>query len=120
MSDTRSLQLPFKACKQTGTSLSNSRWTAGIFFVLGLCYPETKGTFATQGFCFSPHSLYCDGTNNQAPSGPCEPGYFCTGGAKSALQQVVMEGHYSLTGAFKPEPCPLGSFQPVSMLVYNV
>nr|XP_038023610.1 multiple epidermal growth factor-like domains protein 10 isoform X2 [Anas platyrhynchos] len=59
-----------------------------------------------------PPGLYCDGTNSQAPSGPCEPGYFCTGGAKSALQQMVMEGHYSLTGAVRPEPCPLGSFQP--------
>lgn len=69
---------------------------------------------------FSTHSLYCDGTNSQAPSGPCEPGYFCTGGAKSALQQMVMEGHYSLTGAFRPEPCPLGSFQPVSTLEFTV
>lgn len=25
-----------------------------------------------------------------------------------------MEGHYSLAGAFKAEPCPLGTFQPVS------
>ncbi|NWV58990.1 WBC30 protein, partial [Malurus elegans] len=48
----------------------------------------------------------------QAPSGPCEPGYFCTGGAKNALQQEVMEGHYSSAGAFKAEPCPPGSFQP--------
>ncbi|NWR34327.1 WBC30 protein, partial [Tachuris rubrigastra] len=54
----------------------------------------------------------------QTPSGPCEPGYFCTGGAKNPLQQVVMEGHYSSAGAFQPEPCPLGSFQPVSMLVF--
>lgn len=70
---------------------------------------------------FSPtHSLYCDGTNSQAPSGPCEPGYLCTGGAKSALQQMVMEGHYSLTGAFRLEPCPLGSFQPVSTLEFTV
>lgn len=69
------------------------------------CYPR--------GF-FPQFSLYCAGTNNQAPSGPCEPGYFCTGGAKNALQHVVVEGHYSLAGAFKPEPCPLGTFQPMS------
>lgn len=70
-------------------------------------------------FIFLPttQSLYCDGTNTRAPSGPCEPGYYCTGGAKSALQHVVMEGHYSSAGAFKPEPCPLGSFQPVSIKV---
>lgn len=65
-------------------------------------------------FFFLQLSLYCDGTNSQTPSGPCQPGYFCTGGAKSALQHDVMEGHYSLAGAFKPEPCPLGTFQPVS------
>ncbi|PKU33190.1 zonadhesin-like isoform x4 [Limosa lapponica baueri] len=75
-------------------------------------YSNVSGLRSLQECLDCPPGLYCDGTNNQAPSGPCEPGYFCTGGAKSALQQVVMEGHYSLTGAFKPEPCPLGSFQP--------
>ncbi|CAM9824345.1 unnamed protein product [Bubo scandiacus] len=75
-------------------------------------YSNVSGLRSLRECLDCPPGLYCDGTNNQAPSGPCEPGYFCTGGAKSALQQVVMEGHYSLTGAFKPEPCPLGSFQP--------
>lgn len=120
-----------------GSGASRSAWIAH----LGECHPGLKanrsqvpkipGTFLywgcavqwkkkkkkalllSKGF-FSQFSLYCAGTNNQAPSGPCEPGYFCTGGAKNALQHVVVEGHYSLAGAFKPEPCPLGTFQPVS------
>ncbi|KAM7082943.1 uncharacterized protein J5F26_014046 [Ciconia maguari] len=75
-------------------------------------YSNVSGLRSIRECLDCPPGLYCDGTNNQAPSGPCKPGYFCTGGARSALQQVVMEGHYSLTGAFKPEPCPLGSFQP--------
>ncbi|KAL2295830.1 hypothetical protein Nmel_017354, partial [Mimus melanotis] len=80
------------------------------------CPPGTfsniSGLRSLQECLDCPPGLYCDGTNNQAPSGLCEPGYFCTGGAKSALQYVVMEGHYSSAGAFKPEPCPLGTFQP--------
>ncbi|XP_039940848.1 multiple epidermal growth factor-like domains protein 6 [Hirundo rustica] len=75
-------------------------------------FSNTSGLRNLQECLDCPPGLYCDGTNNQAPSGPCAPGYFCTGGAKSALQHEVMEGHYSLAGAFKPEPCPLGTFQP--------
>ncbi|XP_031989756.1 SCO-spondin-like isoform X5 [Corvus moneduloides] len=80
------------------------------------CPPGTfsniSGLRSLQECLDCPPGLYCAGTNNQAPSGPCEPGYFCTGGAKSALQHVVVKGHYSLAGAFKQEPCPLGTFQP--------
>ncbi|XP_040546472.1 zonadhesin-like isoform X6 [Gallus gallus] len=80
------------------------------------CPPGTYSNVSglrSLGQCLDcPPGLYCDGTNTRAPSGPCEPGYYCTGGAKSALQHVVMEGHYSSAGAFKPEPCPPGSFQP--------
>ncbi|XP_032305021.1 zonadhesin-like isoform X2 [Coturnix japonica] len=80
------------------------------------CPPGTYSNVSglrSLGQCLDcPPGLYCDGTNTQAPSGPCEPGYYCTGGAKSALQHVVMEGRYSSAGAFKPELCPLGSFQP--------
>ncbi|XP_021231890.1 zonadhesin-like isoform X5 [Numida meleagris] len=75
-------------------------------------YSNVSGLRSLHQCLDCPPGLYCHGANTQAPSGPCEPGYYCTGGAKSALQQMVMEGHYSSAGAFKPEPCPLGSFQP--------
>lgn len=58
--------------------------------------------------------LYCDGTDTQAPTGPCKPGYFCPGAAKTATQMMAKEGYYAPEGAFQPEPCPPGSFQPVS------
>ncbi|KAG8141531.1 hypothetical protein E2320_007142, partial [Naja naja] len=48
-----------------------------------------------------------------APSGPCKPGYFCTGSARTATQMMAKEGHYALEGAFQPEPCPPGTFQPI-------
>ncbi|CAM4687297.1 unnamed protein product, partial [Caretta caretta] len=76
-------------------------------------YSNVSGLKSLKQCLDCPPGLYCDGTNSQAPTGPCKPGYFCTGAAKTALQHVAMEGHYSLAGAFRPEPCPLGSFQPV-------
>ncbi|KYO38996.1 hypothetical protein Y1Q_0022586 [Alligator mississippiensis] len=75
-------------------------------------YSNASGLSSLKQCLDCPPGLYCDGTNSQAPTGPCKPGYFCTGAAKTALQQVAMEGHYTLAGAFRPEPCPLGSFQP--------
>lgn len=63
---------------------------------------------------FSNTRLYCDGTNSQSPTGPCKPGYFCIGAAKTAIQKMAKVGHYTRSGAFQPEPCPPGSFQPVS------
>ncbi|XP_039352866.1 signal peptide, CUB and EGF-like domain-containing protein 3 [Mauremys reevesii] len=76
-------------------------------------YSNVSGLRSLKQCLDCPPGLYCDGTNSQAPTGPCKPGYFCTGAAKTALQHVAMEGHYSLAGAFRPEPCPPGSFQPV-------
>ncbi|CAM5128032.1 unnamed protein product, partial [Natator depressus] len=76
-------------------------------------YSNVSGLKSLKQCLDCPPGLYCDGTNSQAPTGPCKPGYFCTGAAKTALQHVAMEGYYSLAGAFRPEPCPLGSFQPV-------
>ncbi|XP_019743139.1 signal peptide, CUB and EGF-like domain-containing protein 3 [Hippocampus comes] len=60
-----------------------------------------------------PPGLYCLGSNNTSPSGSCSPGYYCTGGAASPIQHEAEQGHYALEGAVRPEPCPLGTFQPV-------
>lgn len=60
-----------------------------------------------------PVSFYCSGSNNTSPSGPCFPGFYCTGGSASPVQNEAGEGHYSLEGAVRAEPCPLGTFQSV-------
>ncbi|XP_061734344.1 neurogenic locus notch homolog protein 3-like [Nerophis ophidion] len=59
-----------------------------------------------------PPGLYCLGSNNTAPSGWCSPGYYCTGGSAAPTQNEAQPGHYTLEGAYRPEPCPLGTFQP--------
>ncbi|XP_038155551.1 uncharacterized protein LOC119792815 [Cyprinodon tularosa] len=81
--------------------------------------PCPSGTFCNSSGLRSPEEciscppgFYCLGSNNTSPSGPCFPGFYCTGGSSSPLQNEVKEGFYSLEGAVKPEPCPLGTFQP--------
>ncbi|MGH0137990.1 UNVERIFIED_CONTAM: hypothetical protein FKN15_065321 [Acipenser sinensis] len=69
----------------------------------GLCVDCTPG-------------YHCSGSNISAPAGLCSPGYYCTGGASAPNQHETQEGHYTLLGAFTPEPCALGTFQPSSCL----
>ncbi|TSQ58043.1 Sodium channel subunit beta-3 [Bagarius yarrelli] len=58
---------------------------------------------------------YCLGLGSTSPTGPCAAGYYCSGGSASPVQHQVEEGHYSVDGAVKPEPCSLGTFQPVNI-----
>uniref|UniRef100_W5M2P7 Tyrosine-protein kinase ephrin type A/B receptor-like domain-containing protein n=1 Tax=Lepisosteus oculatus TaxID=7918 RepID=W5M2P7_LEPOC len=81
--------------------------------------PCPTGTFSNStglqspGQCaVCPPGTHCSGSNNTSPAGPCAPGYFCTGGSSSSYQHEAQEGHYTLLGAVRAEPCPLGTFQP--------
>ena len=53
---------------------------------------------------------YCAGDNNPEPTGPCNPGYYCTGGSGTSIQHEVPEGHYSGSAAYKAEPCERGTY----------
>ncbi|XP_075695382.1 uncharacterized protein LOC142661742 isoform X5 [Rhinoderma darwinii] len=57
--------------------------------------------------------LFCDGQSGSSPNGNCTPGYYCTAGSSSPVQHDVTQGYYSLEGAFRPESCPPGTFQPL-------
>ncbi|XP_077578966.1 uncharacterized protein LOC144200596 [Stigmatopora nigra] len=76
-------------------------------------FSNTSGLNSPLGCISCPPGLFCLGSNNTSPSGPCSPGYYCTGGSDSPIQYEVEEGHFTLERAFRPEPCPLGTFQPV-------
>ncbi|XP_077985305.1 uncharacterized protein LOC144439945 [Glandiceps talaboti] len=54
---------------------------------------------------------YCAGDNNPEPTGECESGYYCVGGSGTPTQYESPAGHYTLDGAYKPEPCPRGTYQ---------
>lgn len=60
-------------------------------------------------------SFYCLGSNSTSPSGPCFPGFYCTGGSASPTQNEAQEGHYTLEGASRAKPCPPGTFQSVGI-----
>ncbi|KAL7831753.1 hypothetical protein AOLI_G00293010 [Acnodon oligacanthus] len=94
---------------------------AGSFCPPGSAHPEScpSGTFSNStglrqaNQCVRcPAGYYCLGSNSTSPTGLCSAGYYCTGGSASPIQQQAEEGHYSLEGAVKAEPCPLGTFQP--------
>lgn len=67
-----------------------------------------------------PVSFYCAGSNNTSPSAPCFPGFYCTAGSASPVQNEAEEGHYTSKGAARAEPCPLGYFQPVGYTTCQV
>ncbi|NXU76321.1 AB24G protein, partial [Oreotrochilus melanogaster] len=49
-------------------------------------------------------------------SGPCEPGYYCTGGSMlpnprdGIVGNICPQGHFCPPGSSSPSPCPAGSF----------
>lgn len=65
-------------------------------------------------------SFYCLGSNNTSPSGPCFPGYYCTGGSASPVQNEAEKGYFTLEGASRAQPCPLGTFQMVGNRPYRI
>ncbi|XP_028320851.1 uncharacterized protein LOC114474630 [Gouania willdenowi] len=81
--------------------------------------PCPSGTFSnstglsSEDECVScPPGFYCSGSNNTSPSGPCWPGFYCTGASASPVQNEAEAGYYTLEGAARATPCPLGTFQP--------
>ncbi|KAM8927608.1 uncharacterized protein RCH25_007839 [Pelodytes ibericus] len=75
-------------------------------------YSNQTGIVNIHQCLICPPGMFCDGHDGRAPSGSCRAGYYCTSGSTSPIQHEVMEGFFSLDGAFRPEPCPPGTFQP--------
>ncbi|XP_075046430.1 uncharacterized protein LOC142107145 [Mixophyes fleayi] len=82
-----------------------------------LCPPGTHSNqigLVEVSQCLScPPGMFCDGQGGSTPTGNCTPGYYCTAGSSSPIQHEVAQGFYSIGGAFRPEPCPPGTFQPL-------
>ncbi|KAK3531185.1 hypothetical protein QTP70_015143 [Hemibagrus guttatus] len=117
-------------CKQQSVSATPFDGTtgglcpAGSFCSPGSAYPQPcpSGTFSNstglkhvQQCVKCPPGYYCLGLGSTSPTGLCSAGYYCSGGSASPVQHQVEEGHYSVEGAVKPEPCFLGTFQPVNL-----
>ncbi|XP_038634726.1 uncharacterized protein LOC119954022 [Scyliorhinus canicula] len=89
--------------------------------------PCPEGTYNTldgassAAVCVScPAGLYCQGTANSEPDGPCVGGYYCQGGAKGPVPQSdpvfpmsgsCAAGYYCPTGTEAPIACPKGTFK---------
>lgn len=62
---------------------------------------------------------YCDQTKLTAPTGNCDPGYYCTSGvdtpapsgSHTGVGGVCPVGHYCLESTTNPEPCEAGKYQ---------
>nr|XP_043888260.1 neurogenic locus notch homolog protein 4-like [Solea senegalensis] len=74
-------------------------------------FSNSTGLIGPEECVICPPGFYCLGYNNTSPSGPCFPGYYCTGGSASPIQHEVDKGYFTLEGAFRAHPCPLGTFQ---------
>ena len=82
-------------------------------------FSSTEGNYEhTQCLSCTPGS-YCDSYGLPTVSGPCDAGYWCSGGAsvKSSANTLINVGpcpigHYCLQGTDTPIPCPIGTFMP--------
>ena len=69
--------------------------------------------FLTQGH-------FCENTGLSNVSGPCDAGYYCLRGAKSATPKdnttgnICPKGHFCLVGTSDPIKCPLGKYSNAS------
>ena len=54
---------------------------------------------------------YCSGTNLPYPTDCCLGGYYCTGGATTAIQFPVEPGHFAAPCSYEQTPCYPGTFQ---------
>jgi len=66
-----------------------------------------------------PMGQYCQNQGMTAPSGPCSPGFFCTGGAILPTPPLAASyggpcplGHWCPEGTSVPSPCPAGQYLP--------
>jgi len=63
--------------------------------------------------------MYCLTNGLHEPSGYCDPGYYCSGGARDKIQPndgpnggICPAGTYCLEGSHVPVQCPVGTFMP--------
>ena len=80
-----------------------STWTVGTTHKTTL--------YSNVYFLYFGHSYYCAGDTNAGPTGPCDPGYYCTNGSTSRVQFGSPKGHYAVKGSAAPTPCPVGTYQ---------
>ncbi|KAM4652057.1 LOW QUALITY PROTEIN: uncharacterized protein O3C94_014393 [Discoglossus pictus] len=108
--------------RATSSTPSGGVCPAGSYCPAGSGYPTLcpPGSYSNQTALVSlsqclecPPGMFCDGLIGHAPNGYCRPGYYCPVSSSSPVQNKVMEGFFSLEGAFRPEPCPPGTFQPL-------
>ncbi|XP_071958738.1 uncharacterized protein [Antedon mediterranea] len=95
-------------CPAGGYCPAGSAWPANCPYGT---YSNSSGSKTPDDCIDCDPGYYCAGDNNPEPTGPCKAGYYCTGGAGTAIQFSTPIGHYSLSGAYKPEPCPRGEYQ---------
>ncbi|XP_055369802.1 uncharacterized protein si:ch211-286b4.4 [Betta splendens] len=75
-------------------------------------FSNTSGLGKAQECVSCPPGFYCLGYNSTSPSGACFAGFYCNGGSASPVQNEADAGHFTAEGAFRSQPCPLGTFQP--------
>ena len=94
---------------------------AGGFCTLGssASQPCPPGTFSnTSGSADSfdcsecTPGFFCSNARTPEPTGPCNAGYYCPGGAKTPNDTVTPAGHFTPEGSAAPIPCRVGFWMP--------
>ena len=60
--------------------------------------------------------FYCSSPGIVEPTGPCEAGFFCQGGAQNAFWEVCTEGSFCPLQSVSGSPCPMGTFSNITGL----
>ncbi|KAL2085398.1 hypothetical protein ACEWY4_018718 [Coilia grayii] len=99
--------------------------TAGFYCPPGVITPTPcpPGTYANRtrmahvlDCTLCKQGMFCRGSGNESPTGSCDPGFLCLGGASSPAPTdgvtgiLCPEGFYCPAGSYTPLPCPKGTF----------
>jgi len=78
----------------------------------GRCWPGTYCPTATGCPLQCTPGMYCDDYELAIPTGPCNEGYYCSGGARSPTPEegICPPGHYCSEESSVPTGCPSGTF----------
>lgn len=110
-------------------SVNGSECVQGTYCVQGSGFPVNcpKGMYGSapqltslNDCTFCPPGQYCDSPGLTAPSGNCEPGYYCSNASEEAAPvgmaygDICPAGSYCEEGSHQPTACDAGTYQPFS------
>ena len=75
-------------------------------------FSNTSGSTNTFDCTDCRPGFYCANARTPEPTGPCDAGYYCPGGAKTPNDMITPVGHFTPQGSSAPITCDVGTWMP--------